>query len=67
MTEDPTPPDANPRDTEPRDPDGVQDSDPPGGPFRSWGGLYLTLILYGVGTIVLLYVLTRVLNVGVGS
>lgn len=45
------------------DPEGA---DPPGGPFGSWGRLYATLAVYGVVTIVLLWWLTRTMNVTVG-
>ncbi len=35
------------------------------GPFRSWGALYVTVILYTLGLVVLLYVLTRILDTSV--
>lgn len=38
--------------------------EPPGGPFPTWGGLYATVVVYGTLTILLLWFLTGVMNVG---
>ena len=35
------------------------------GPFRSWRALYVSVIVYTVGLIFLLYVATRLLDFGV--
>lgn len=40
----------------------VEEAEPPGGPFRSWGSLYLLLIVYAVLTIVALWILTLAMN-----
>jgi hypothetical protein len=37
------------------------------GPFRSWGQVYGTVVVYGVAVIILLVVLTRILGFGVSS
>ena len=39
------------------------DDEPPGGPFRSWGALYATVIVWAVGLILFLWVLTVTLQV----
>jgi len=54
-------PDA-PDDVLSRDAAVVEEAEPPGGPFRSWGSLYLLLIVYAVLTIVVLRVLTLAMN-----
>lgn len=36
----------------------------PIGPFPTWGRLYTTVIVYGVGLILVLWVLTRLLDPG---
>lgn len=40
----------------------VEEAEPPGGPFRSWGSLYLLLIVYAVLTIVALWIVTLAMN-----
>jgi hypothetical protein len=40
------------------------DDEGPIGPFSTWAGLYLAVILYGIGMILLLLFLTRVLEPG---
>ncbi len=40
------------------------DGDPPGGPWKSWGSIYVTLAVWGVVCIVFLIWMTAALNVG---
>lgn len=40
----------------------VEEAEPPGGPFRSWGFLYLLLIVYAVLTIIALWIVTLTMN-----
>ena len=35
------------------------------GPFRSWRALYVSVVAYTVGLIILLYLVTRLLDFGV--
>ena len=46
---------------------GNPEGEVPGGPFRSWPALYLTVVAWAAGWIVLLWVLTATLNVGHGG
>ena len=39
----------------------------PGGLFNTWKSLYLTLIVYGVLTIIVLYLVTQALNLNLGG
>jgi hypothetical protein len=50
------------RQSGPVDPD---DEGEPIGPFRTWKALYMTVLLWAVVLIVLLYVFTRVFDRGV--
>jgi len=43
------------------------DDDPPGGPWRSWPAIYVTLAVWGIACILLLIWMTGTLNVGSGS
>lgn len=43
------------------------DADPPGGPWKSWGSIYVTLAVWGIVCILFLIWITTSLNVGSGS
>jgi hypothetical protein len=43
------------------------DVEPPGGPWKSWKGIYTTLAIWGVACILFLIWITATLNIDVGS
>ena len=43
------------------------DTDPPGGPWKSWLAIYATLAAWGVACIVFLIWITTALNIGSAS
>lgn len=44
-----------------------EDADPPGGPWKSWRSIYVTLAVWGVVCILFLIWVTSTLNIDVGS
>lgn len=46
-----------------RDPGMATEEEAPGGPFSSWPRLYVTLVVYGIVWILLLYAVTQALNI----
>jgi hypothetical protein len=51
---------------------GPTEEETPGGPFASWPRLYITLVIYGIAWVLLLYIVTQTLNIdllggGMGS
>ena len=48
-----------------QDPAPAPEEEAPGGPFSSWPRLYVTLVVYGIAWILLLYVVTQTLNIDI--